>query len=172
MAIHRSTGLGLSLFSSVLATIYTFKPQQLSVSVIFLAVISYALGEIMALVLPRKGVVGKWLNPFPFNSKEHTAIVIMSSSAATCALATEILAAQRLYYPTSPSGGAAIFMLFSSQLLGYGIAGLNRGSLINKRKLVYPSVLPMNTLIETLHRDKKETAARLRFFWIVSSVLH
>jgi len=58
-------------------------------------------------------------------------------------------------------------MLFSSQLIGYGFAGLNRGGLVNKRKLVYPVNLPMNTLIETFHRDKNETRQRLRFFWIV-----
>jgi len=121
----------------------------------------------MSILIPRKGIF-KWLNPAPFNSKEHAAIIIMSSSAATCALATEILAAQKLYYPTSPSGGTAIFMLFSSQLIGYGFAGLNRGGLVNKRKLVYPVNLPMNTLIETFHRDKNETRQRLRFFWIVS----
>lgn len=41
-------GGGLSLFGSVLATIYYFKPQTVYVSVIFLAVISYILGELMA----------------------------------------------------------------------------------------------------------------------------
>jgi len=29
------------------------------------------------------------------------------------------------------------------------------------------SLLPMNTLLETLHRDRRETRYRLRFFWLV-----
>ena len=52
-----------------------FKPQSVSVSVIFLALISYVLGEAMAVLIPRKGIL-KWLNPFPFNQKEHVAILI------------------------------------------------------------------------------------------------
>lgn len=50
----------------------------------------------------------------------------MSSAAANSALATEVLAVQRLYYNTTPNPAASIFLLFSSQLLGYGIGGLFR----------------------------------------------
>jgi hypothetical protein len=74
----RQTGSGLACFGSVLATIYMFKPQSVSVSVIFLALISYVLGEAIALFIPRKGIL-KWLNPFPFNQKEHVAILISKS---------------------------------------------------------------------------------------------
>ena len=68
-------GGGLSLFGSVLATIYYFKPQTVSVSYIFLCVISYVLGELMSKVIPRTGWIGRWFNPHDFNSKEHAAIV-------------------------------------------------------------------------------------------------
>lgn len=54
---------------------------------------------------------------------------IMSSAAATAAVATEILAAQKLYYNSTPNPGAAIFLVISSQMLGYGIAGLLRNVL-------------------------------------------
>jgi OPT oligopeptide transporter protein len=64
-------GIGLSLFGSTLATIYYFKPQTVYVSVIFLAVISYVLGQAMATVLPRTGFLGRLLNPCPFSVKEH-----------------------------------------------------------------------------------------------------
>lgn len=70
------TGLGLSAFGSALATIFLFKPQSVSVSIIFLTVISYAAGLGMELVIPKGGFIGKWLNPHPFNSKEHLAIVM------------------------------------------------------------------------------------------------
>lgn len=51
----------------------------------------------------------------------------MSSAAATSALGTEVLAVQRLFYNTTPNGVASVFLLFSSQLLGYGLGGLFRG---------------------------------------------
>jgi hypothetical protein len=121
-------GIGLAIFASVLQEIYYFKPQAIYVSLVFITVIGYALGELLALI-PRVGI-GRFLNPFPFNSKEHAFIVIMASAAATNAVSTEILAAQRLYYNMDPSPGAAIFLVISSQLLGFGIAGLLRSVLV------------------------------------------
>ena len=54
--------------SSVLAQIYYFKPQTLSVSTLFLLVLSYWFGNGLATLLPSYGVF-RWLNPGPFNSK-------------------------------------------------------------------------------------------------------
>ena len=62
----------------------------------------------------------------PFNKKENAFIIIMASAAANSALATEVLAVQRLYYDITPNAAASIFLLFSSQLLGYGIGGILR----------------------------------------------
>ena len=90
-------GFGLSGFGSALATIFLFKPQSVSVSIIFLTVISYVAGNALEYIIPKTGQVGRWLNPHPFNSKEHLAIVIMSGSASGAAAATEVLATQKLY---------------------------------------------------------------------------
>lgn len=125
----------------------------------------------MAFAIPTKGAIGRFLNPGPFNAKEHAAITIMASSSATAAVATEILAAQKLYYDESPSAGAAIFLTISAQLLGFGIAGLLRSVLVRPTRLLWPSNLPINTLLETLHRDKKETKLRLKIFYIVFFVM-
>lgn len=65
----RWQGLELSLFSSVLATIFIFKPQQIFVSTVFLAIISYVLGVFMEVMIPRAGILGRLLNPHKFNSK-------------------------------------------------------------------------------------------------------
>lgn len=58
-------GIGLSTFGGSLATIYYFKPQTVSVSTVFLGVISYVLGELMSVLIPRKTFVGRFLNPHP-----------------------------------------------------------------------------------------------------------
>ncbi|CDW97770.1 hypothetical protein, partial [Sporisorium scitamineum] len=73
-------GLGLAVFGSVLQEIFYFKPQVIYVSLVFLTVIAYALGELMSAVIPRKGLIGKYFNPFPFNLKEHSAITLMASA--------------------------------------------------------------------------------------------
>jgi len=157
-------GFGLSGFGSTLATIFLFKPQSVSVSVIFLTVISYVIGNAMSLGLPRHGLIGRWFNPHSFNSKEHLAIVIMSSSASSAAYATEVLATQKLYYNIVPNAVVAILLLLSSQLLGYGMAGVLRKSLVYPTKMLWPGILPLSSLIETLHRDKSEMRKKFNFF--------
>lgn len=127
-------GLGLSAFSSTLATIYQFKPQGISLSATFLCVISYILGKMLELI-PRRGIL-RYLNPCPFNLKEHAAILIMSSTAAHAAEAIEVIAVQRLWYNTSPSDALCIFLFFSSQCLGYGIAGVLREILVYPTKVI------------------------------------
>jgi hypothetical protein len=57
------SGIGLSIFGGILSTIYYFKPQQVVISVVFLGVISFVLGEAMALILPKGGFLGRLLNP-------------------------------------------------------------------------------------------------------------
>lgn len=105
----------------MLAEIYYFKPQTIFVSLVFITVIAYCLGDLMAFAIPRKGVIGNFLNPGPFNSKEHALVIIMASASATAAVSTEILAAQKLYYHMDPPAAAAVFLVISSQLLGYGV---------------------------------------------------
>ena len=58
----------------------------------FIAAISYVLGEGLAKVIPRTGVIGRFLNPHSFNVKEHGVIVVMASSAGVSALGTELAA--------------------------------------------------------------------------------
>ncbi|EJU00895.1 oligopeptide transporter [Dacryopinax primogenitus] len=158
-------GLGLSVFGGVLAEIYYFKPQTVLVSVMFLAIISYVLGEGLAVFIPRRGIF-KWLNPGPFNKKEHAAIVIMASAAANSALGTEILAVQRLYYNQTPNAALSIFMLFSSQLLGYGMAGVMRSILLYPTRMLCPTVLPLISMFETLHGERHEVQKKLKLFWV------
>jgi OPT family oligopeptide transporter len=158
-------GLGLSAFGGVLAEIYYFKPQTVLVSTLFLAIISYVLGMAMAAVIPRTGFF-RYLNPHPFNKKENAFIIIMSSAAANSALGTEVLAVQRLFYNITPNAGASIFLLFSSQLLGYGIGGLFRSVLLYPSKMLYPLTLPLITMLDALFRDAAAAQRKLKVFWI------
>lgn len=93
----------------------------------------------------------------------------MASAAATSALGTEVLAVQRLFYNITPNGVASVFLLFSSQLLGYGLGGLFRGvilhmhgwdrfltkvilpkgSLLYPSKMLYPAAVPLVSVRES-----------------------
>ncbi|KJA26235.1 hypothetical protein HYPSUDRAFT_307929 [Hypholoma sublateritium FD-334 SS-4] len=178
-------GLGLSTFGGVLAEIYYFKPQTVSVSTMFLAIISYVLGVAWENLIPSRGIF-RWLNPHPFNKKENALIVIMASAAANSALGTEVLAVQRLYYNINPNPAASILcvtndvkhckiwtvlinisdsLLFSSQLLGYGIGGLLRPVLLYPSKMLYPGVLPLVSMFDAMFEDATAAKKRLRLFW-------
>ncbi|EIM81122.1 OPT oligopeptide transporter [Stereum hirsutum FP-91666 SS1] len=164
-------GIGLSAFGGVLAEIYYFKPQTVQVSTMFLAIISYVLGIFMETFIPRRGVF-RYLNPFPFNKKENAFIVIMAGAAANSALGTEVLAVQRLYYNITPNAGASIFLLFSSQLLGYGFGGLMRSILLYPSKMLYPSTLPLVSMFDAFYRDGgASNKKKLRLFYIAFGVI-
>jgi hypothetical protein len=104
---------------------------------VFLVVISYVLGEAMARIIPRKGRIGRFFNPGPFNSKEQAAIVIMSGSAAATPEAMIVIAVQKLWYDIEPPAIIALALIFSAQMLGYGVAGLLRSTLVYPTKMLY-----------------------------------
>ncbi|KAF3912918.1 hypothetical protein AA313_de0208742 [Arthrobotrys entomopaga] len=159
-------GLGISAFGAVIAEIFYFKPQTVNVSSIFLQIIAHVFGEATTFI-PRWGPVGRLLNPGPWNQKEHVFATIMASSAATCALATEQLAVQSLYYNQEPNPASAIFLLLSSQCLGYGLVGGMRRLFVYPTKMLWPTVLPNASLFQTLHLNKSLAKKRLKVFWWV-----
>ncbi|KAI0001375.1 OPT oligopeptide transporter protein-domain-containing protein [Russula compacta] len=159
-------GIGLSTFGGVLAEIYYFKPQTVLVSIMFLAIISYVIGLAMEVLIPRRGWL-RYLNPV----QRKCIHIIMASAAANSALGTEVLAVQRLYYNITPNGVTSILLLFSSQLLGYGIGGLMRPILLYPSKMLYPGVLPLVSMFDAFYRGESSRQSdgnkkRLRFFYI------
>ncbi|KZW00642.1 OPT superfamily oligopeptide transporter [Exidia glandulosa HHB12029] len=158
-------GFGLGSFGAVLAQIYYFKPQTVSVSHLFLLLISYFIGNFMAAVIPRHGW-WRYLNPGPFNIKEHTAAIIMCSTAAVSATASEIVAVDTLFYGKTLNPAVAIFMLCSSQLLGYGFAGILRDFLVYPTACWWPNIVTTATVFQALHYERTLASKRVRMFWV------
>jgi len=163
-------GLGFSAFGAVLAQIYYFKPQTLNVSVLLLLILSYWFGNGMHAAMPSHGW-WRWVNPGPFNIKEHTAIIIMSSTAATSAVAIQVISVQNLYYNNDMNPGIAIFTLIGSQLIGYGYAGLLSEALVRPTKCFWPGNIYIANLFQALHYDRQMTSKRVRLFWTVFAVM-
>ncbi|KAJ6571252.1 peptide transporter MTD1 [Mycena capillaripes] len=171
-------GLGLSCFGAVLGQIFYFRPQTISVSQLFLQILAYILGVLMQEIIPGPGntrygfkvpdnAFWRFMNPGPFNLKEHVAITIFASTAAGSALAISIFAADDLYYGIQPNAGVGIFTLIGSQLMGYGLGGIMRSFLVYPTYMVFPSLLPTVQLFDALHRGKRIflQKKRVRFFW-------
>ncbi|KAJ2918838.1 hypothetical protein MD484_g1624, partial [Candolleomyces efflorescens] len=168
-------GVGLSCFGAVLGQIFTVFVSQL-----FIQIIAYILGRVLEELVPGPGnehpklktadnKFWRFMNPGPFNIKEHVAITIFASTAADSALAISIFAADDLFYNIQPNAAVGIFTLIGSQLMGYGIGGLMRSFLVYPTYIVFPNLLPTVQLFDALHRGKKIflQKKRVRFFWII-----
>lgn len=97
--------------------------------------------------------------------------MIMSSTASSAPLAMEVLAVTKMYYGKSINGFIGFLLIISTQCLGYGIAGVLRSVLTYPTKMLYPSTLPVASLLEVLHGEKSEVKKRLRVFYIGFTVL-
>lgn len=110
-----------------------FKPVGIPLTTTFMLMIAYIVCKAMERYLP----TGGWLNPAPFNAKEHTCIYVMVSSANSAAYGTMVLGVQQLYYENPPGAFGSIMMLLATQLVGYGIAGQLRKTLVYPAKMIW-----------------------------------
>jgi OPT family small oligopeptide transporter len=144
-----------------------FKPVGVPLSSVFLLIVAYVFCTAWYRLLPKGG----WLNPAPFNYKEHACIYIMVSSANTSAYGTYILSAQQLYFTSAPGPAGSIFLLIATQLVGYGIAGQLRPYLVYPANMIWPQSLPTISVLKTFNIDKDEAKYRTKFFFIVFAAI-
>ncbi|KZT55680.1 OPT superfamily oligopeptide transporter [Calocera cornea HHB12733] len=163
-------GSGLAVFGAVLSEIYYWKPQNASVSPLFQLIIAYVLGNAMHFALPTTGY-WRYLNPGPFNIKEHTAITIMASTASSTATSIGIVGTLDLFYGFTLNPAAAIFQSWASQLIGYGFAGILRRLLVWPTYALYPAALPEIALLQSMHFGGLLNKKKMRYFWIVFAAI-
>ncbi|KAI8370665.1 OPT family small oligopeptide transporter [Radiomyces spectabilis] len=156
-------GTLLACLSSSVYQLMLFKPVGIPLTDTFMLLIAYIVCTAWAKYLPEGG----WLNPGPFNVKEHTCIFVMVSSANHSAYATYILSAQELYYNNPPGPAGSIFLLFATQLVGYGIAGQLRPYLVYPANMIWPLTLPTVSLLRTFNSEKNEARWRTKFFFMI-----
>jgi hypothetical protein len=61
----------------------------------------------------------------------------MAGSAGSTPEAMMALAVQKLWYNMNPTPAIAIMLILSAQMLGYGMAGLLRETLVYPTKMLY-----------------------------------
>lgn len=108
------------------------------------------------------------LNPGPWNAKEHALILVAFWGSSYTAGGLGPLSAMELYYGKRMGAGWAILFLITTQLLGYGFAGLYRDVLVRPPEIYYPGVLPIVNLLNAMHRNPSITFNAMRFFWVVA----
>ncbi|XP_031264017.1 oligopeptide transporter 1-like [Pistacia vera] len=156
---------------------FGYRQNQLYVGSVSAQILVLPIGKFMAATLPEKQFripFTPWsfsLNPGPFNLKEHALITIFAGCGSSGVYAVSIITSVKAFYRRQLHPAAAMLLIQTTQLLGYGWAGLFRKYLVDSPYMWWPSNLVQVSLFRALH--EKETrprggVTRLQFFLLVS----
>ncbi|XVF70922.1 hypothetical protein PTKIN_Ptkin11bG0200900 [Pterospermum kingtungense] len=161
---------------SFLNQFFAYRQNPLSVGSIAVQIVVLPIGKLMAATLPETEIrvpFTQWsfsLNPGPFTLKEHVLITIFASCGSGGVYAMNIITIVRAFYHRSLHPVAALLLAQTTQLLGYGWAGLFRKFLVDSPYMWWPGNLVQVSLFRTLHgKEKREKGGhtRLQFFLVV-----
>ncbi|KAK8494816.1 hypothetical protein V6N12_055139 [Hibiscus sabdariffa] len=161
---------------SFLNQFFIYRQNSLQISSVTAQIVVLPLGKLMAATLPRKSLkipCTKWsfsLNPGPFNMKEHVLITIFANSGSTNVYALNIVTIVKAFYHGQIHPLAALLLAQTTQMLGYGWAGMFRKFLVDSPYMWWPNNLVQVSLFRALHDDEvrsKGGLTRLQFFIVV-----
>ncbi|XP_027090171.1 oligopeptide transporter 4-like [Coffea arabica] len=170
-------GLLSCVLLSFLNTFFGYRSQPLTITMISAQVATLPLGRFMAKVLPKKkfripgfGSRQFSLNPGPFNMKEHALISVFANAGSSfgggTAYAIDIVTIVRAFYHRRISFLASWILVTTTQVLGYGWAGIMRRYVVEPAHMWWPSSLVQVSLFRALHEKDKSRMSRGKFFVI------
>ncbi|KAM0935382.1 putative oligopeptide transporter, OPT superfamily [Dioscorea sansibarensis] len=162
---------------SFLNQFFAYRTNPLIITQITVQVASLPAGRFLASVLPttRFKIPGFGdqefsLNPGPFNMKEHVLITIFANAGSAFgngpAYAVGIVDIIKAFYKRSISFIAAWILIVTTQVLGYGWAGLMRKYVVEPAHMWWPSTLVQVSLFRALHEKEDRRMSRAKFFVI------
>ncbi|KAK7317104.1 hypothetical protein RJT34_01060 [Clitoria ternatea] len=165
-------GIVSCVFLSFVNQFFWYRTQPLFVTSISAQIAVVPVAHFMARMLPTRVFFKDTcfefsLNRGPFNIKEHVLITIFANSGAGTVSATHILSAVRLIYKRKLNFLPSLLLMLSSQVMGFGWAGLFRKFLVEPGEMWWPSNLVQVSLFSALHeKDKrpKGGTTRTQFF--------
>ncbi|GAB1523887.1 hypothetical protein RhiTH_007038 [Rhizoctonia solani] len=152
---------------------HDFPPDpSVQITALVAQLVALPAGKLLEKTLPRAHITTfgyTWsLNPGPFNIKEHTLITVMANVVAGGAYATDIIAAQRLFYQQYWGATYQLALVISTQMFGFSLAGICRRFLVWPSSMIWPATLVNTALFNTLHstygREEGGRTSRERFF--------
>ncbi|XP_068641580.1 oligopeptide transporter 1-like [Aristolochia californica] len=155
---------------------FGYRQNALYISSVSAQIAVLPVGRLMAATLPTKPIRiplsnrSFSLNPGPFNLKEHVLITIFANCGATTVYAVNIVTIVKAFYGRKIHAVAALLLTVSTQMLGYGWAGLFRKFLVDSPYMWWPANLVQVSLFRALHEEEKRLKGgltRLQFFLIV-----
>ncbi|XAR48474.1 hypothetical protein NMG60_11031300 [Bertholletia excelsa] len=161
----------LGLLSCILLSFFnqffSYRREPLIITQITVQVASLPIGMLMAAVLPSTkfripgfGEREFSLNPGPFNMKEHVLISIFANAGSAfgngSAYAVGIVNIIKAFYGRNISFFASWLLIITTQVLGYGWAGLLRKYVVEPAHMWWPSTLVQISLFRALHEKESE----------------
>ncbi|KAJ6776057.1 ISP4 LIKE PROTEIN [Salix koriyanagi] len=168
-------GMAACILLSFANQFFQYRSNQLSIDSVTIQILVLPIGKFMAAKLPKKQIsvpFTKWsfsLNPGPFSMKEHVLITIFANCGAGGVYAVYIITIIKAFYHRGLHPVAAMLLAQTTQLLGYGWAGMFRKFLVDSPYMWWPETLVKVTLFMRLHekeKRKKGELTRLQFFAI------
>ncbi|CAK9157000.1 unnamed protein product [Ilex paraguariensis] len=134
---------------------FWYRREPLSVTSISAQISVVPLGHLMASTITKRIFFEgqKWeftLNPGPFNVKEHVLITILANSGAGNPYAIHFVSAVKIFYQKRLSFWAALVVVVTTQVLGFGWAGLFRRYLVEPAAMWWPQNLVQVSLFRYL----------------------
>ncbi|KAH6977206.1 OPT oligopeptide transporter protein-domain-containing protein [Ilyonectria sp. MPI-CAGE-AT-0026] len=160
-----------------------FYPRQPTITVaVYLAqLFGFVMGKAAATFLPSKvffqgSRFAFTLNPGPWSMKEQTLVTIMSNVSYMAPVMTELFFIQRLDMylglEWAADFGYGLCMLLSSQLLGFGLAGLCRRFLVHPPHTLWYFVLGQTAMNRAFIQGENPLTngwriSRMKYFFVV-----
>lgn len=174
----RTWVLGLASCSilAFLNQFFGYRQNPLYVSSVSAQIVVLPLGKLMAAMLPTRSYkvpLTNWsfsLNPGPFNLKEHVLITILANAGSNSVYAVNIITIVKAFYHRDLHPMAAFLLSQTTQMLGYGWAGIFRKYLVESPYMWWPANLVQVSLFRALHEKEvrpKGGQTRLQFFLLV-----
>ncbi|KAH9316609.1 hypothetical protein KI387_025236, partial [Taxus chinensis] len=171
-----SLGLLSCIILAIANQFFSYRSNPLTISGFSAQIAVLPLGHLMAATLPTKILrfpCTNWhfsLNPGPFNIKEHVLITIFANAGAGGVYAISILTIIKAFYKRHIGFVAAWLLSVTTQVLGFGWAGIFRKILVETSYMWWPMNLVQVSLFRALHEDEKRPKGgltRMQFFIVV-----
>lgn len=159
---------------SFLNQFFWYRTEPLTITAISAQIAVVPLGQLMASKITKRVFFkGKsWeftLNPGPFNVKEHVLITIFANSGAGTVYAIHIVTAVKVFYHQHITFCVSFLVIITTQVLGFGWAGIFRRYLVEPAAMWWPANLVQVSLFRALHEKEERTKGgltRSQFFVI------
>ncbi|CAL0313265.1 unnamed protein product [Lupinus luteus] len=159
---------------SFLNQFFGYRREPLSVTAVSAQIAVVPLGHLMAATVTKrvfwKGKKFEFtLNPGKFNVKEHVLITIFANSGAASVYAVHFVTGVKVFYRKDVSLWVAMLAVLTTQVLGFGWAGIFRKYLVEPAAMWWPQNLVQVSLFRALHEKEgrpKKGLTRNQFFLI------